>query len=59
MEIESVGVAGKCNSQQTLKKYFRLEVQSSSSQISLLVIYVLGGLGGEEKVAVASFDNAF
>jgi hypothetical protein len=47
VEIESVGVAGKCNSQQTLKKYFRLEVQSSSSQISLLVIYVLGG---EEKV---------
>ncbi|XP_062148093.1 uncharacterized protein LOC133857017 [Alnus glutinosa] len=25
VEIESVGVAGKCNSQQTLKKYFRLE----------------------------------
>lgn len=27
MEIESVGVAGKFSSQQTVKKYFRLEVQ--------------------------------
>jgi hypothetical protein len=64
VEIESVGVAGKCNSQQTLKKYFRLEVQSSSSQISLLVINVLGGLGrgGKSRLwprSITLFGKAF
>jgi len=32
LEIESVGVAGKCDSDQAVKKYFRLEVGNISGK---------------------------
>lgn len=32
MEVESVGVAGKFSSQQTIKKYFRMELTEKEQQ---------------------------